>query len=75
MTVSRSECCEAGVDADVGRGFPYAETQAGNLDSGIWEREEVCDGELGGRHGSLGMGIVICFSFCFAFVCGLELGG
>ena len=38
------------------------------------ERKEVCEGELGG-HGRLGIRIVKCFSFCSAFVRGLELGG
>lgn len=39
------------------------------------ERKEVREGELGGRHVGLGVGVVICFSFCSAFVRSLRLGG
>ena len=78
MTVSRLECCQARIDADVGRRLVDAKTEAGNLDSRIRERKKICDGELGGRHGGLGIGIgigvVVCFSCCSAFVCGLKLG-
>ena len=72
MTVAS---CEAGLDADVGRGLVDAETETGNLGSGVGEREEVCDGELGGGHVGLRIGLIVCFSFCSAFVCRLELGG
>lgn len=75
MTVASFESCKARLDADVGRRLVDAETEAGNLDGGVGEREEVCDGELGGGHIGLGIGSVVCFSFRSAFVCRLELGG
>lgn len=77
MTVSGLEGCEAGIYADVGRRLVDAETEAGNFDSGVGEREEVCEGEFGGRHGGLGVGLgaVECFRVCFAFVRCLVLGG
>lgn len=49
--------------------------QAGNFDWGVVERKEICEGELGVRHGGLGVGMVVCFSICSAFVRGLKLGG
>ena len=77
MTIARFESRETGVYADVGWRLVNAETEAGNFDGGVRQRKEVCEGELGRRHGGLGLGlgVVVCFSVCFAFVCGLELGG
>ena len=75
VAVSGLEGCEARLDAEVGGGLIDAKTKAGNLDGGVGEREEICQGEFGGRHGGGGLGIVICFSVCSAFICGLELGG
>lgn len=75
MTIARFESCETGVYADVGWGLVNAEAEAGDFDRGIGERKEVCEGELRRRHGGLGLGIVVCFSVLFAFVCGLKLGG
>ena len=75
MTVSRLKGCKAGVYADAGRRLIYAQAELGNFDCRVKKREEVCEGELGGRHGGLGVGIVVCFGFCSAFVCSLKLGG
>ncbi len=72
MTVSRFEGREAGIDANIGGRLIDTKTQARNFDSGIMEREEVCEGELGGRHGGLGVRIIVCFSICFAFVGSLK---
>lgn len=74
MTVSRFEGREAGIYADIGGRLIDTKTKARNLDSGIMEREEVCEGELGWRHGGLGVRIIVCFSMCFAFVGSLEFG-
>ena len=77
MTVARFEGCEAGIQADVGWRLVNSETEARDFDRGVRQRKEVGEGELGGRHGGLGLGlrIVECFSFSFALGCGLKLGG
>ena len=73
MTVPRFEGCEAGFDANIGRRLVDAEAEARYFDGRIGEREEVCDGKLGGRH--VGFGVVVFFSCCSAFVGGLEFSG
>ena len=75
MTISRSEGRETGRNADVGGRLVDSKTEAGNFDGGIVERKEVCESELGGRHGGLGGRIVVCFSVCSTFIGCLELGG
>lgn len=74
MTISRFEGCETGIDANVCRRLVDAETEAGDFDSGIMERKQVCEGELGLRHGAFGVGIIVCFGVCSAFVCCLKMG-
>ena len=73
VAVARAEGCEAGIDADFGRGLVNPEAQAGDLDGRVGDWEEVCEGDFGRRYGGP---LWVAISFCLgtAPVWGLILG-
>ena len=75
MTIAGFEGREARFQAHIGWRLVDAKTEAGNFDSGVVERKEISEGELGGRRGGLRVRTVVCLSLCFALFRGLELGG
>ena len=80
MTVAKLESSEARVDAGGGGRLVDTEAEAGNLDGGVREGEEVSEGEFGGGGGGGhvwfgGWRVVVFFCGGFAFGGGLVFGG